>query len=99
MNSKVSIKWASHISYNFSISNGVKQGGILSSHLFAIYLEPLIDEIILSQFGSHDGCQLADVFFYANDITILAPSFAGLNTLIKICKKIFGKISVRVQSC
>ena len=55
--------------------------------MFAIYLEPLINEIISSHFGCHVGSQPANVFAYADDIAILAPSIASLNKLIKICEK------------
>jgi len=35
------IKWGMHLSEPFHVTNGVKQGGVLSPYLFAVYLDPL----------------------------------------------------------
>ena len=40
---KIQVKWNDMLSNQYSISNGVKQGGCLSSTLFTIYLNDLID--------------------------------------------------------
>ena len=65
----------------FSVSNGVRQGGILSPYLFAVYMDDL-SAILLS---SHSGCCIGDQYinhmFYADDLCILAPSPSGLQTL------------------
>jgi len=33
------IKWGKHFSEPFHVSNGFRQGGVLSPYLFAVYLE------------------------------------------------------------
>jgi len=33
------IKWGKHFSEPFHVSNGVRQGGVLSPYLFAVYLD------------------------------------------------------------
>ena len=35
------IKWGKHFSEPFHVSNGVRQGGVLSPYLFAFYLDDL----------------------------------------------------------
>ena len=85
--STLSIKWGSVTSSPIKISNGVKQGGILSPYLFSIYLEPLIDEIIKSNFGCHVGSRPANVFAYADDVAVLSPTVTGLNHIIGLCEK------------
>ena len=43
INQKIRVKWNDVLSKQYSISNGVKQGGCLSPILFSIYLNDLID--------------------------------------------------------
>ena len=42
---KVSIRWGSTISADFTVGNGVRQGGILSPHLFNIYMDELSSKL------------------------------------------------------
>ena len=68
------IRWNNTVTDYCTISNGVKQGGVLSSVLFSIYLDQLISQ--LRHLGM--GCYMHDlptgVFIHADDITLLAPS-------------------------
>ena len=43
INQKIQVKWNNVLSKQYSISNGVKQGGCLSPTLFSFYLNDLID--------------------------------------------------------
>lgn len=38
-NQTMSVRWGNLFSDSFHISNGVRQGGILSSHLFNVYID------------------------------------------------------------
>ena len=62
MNSMYSVCWNGITSDKFSISNGVKQGGVLSSLLFTIYMEPLISKTKLTKLGCHIGNKFAAMF-------------------------------------
>jgi len=39
------IKWDKHFSEPFHVSNGVRQGGVLSPYLFVVYLDHLFNEL------------------------------------------------------
>ena len=69
----------------FSLSNGVKQGGVLSPILFNLYIDKLL--IILKH--AHIGCHMNKIFAgalsYDDDITLLCPSMCGINKMIDIC--------------
>ena len=62
------------------MSNGVKQGGVLSPVLFSIYLDKLIAQLIHLGMGCCMNGLFTGVFIYADDITLLAPSRAS-----KVC--------------
>jgi len=74
-----SVGW--HFSDNFSICNGVRQGGILSPFLFGVY----IDELSLCLQTVKEGCQLSykliNHLLFADDAVVFAPSAKGLQQL------------------
>ena len=45
------VKWGEHISEEFNVGKGVKQGGELSSVLFSLYIDGLFDRLANSQWG------------------------------------------------
>ena len=49
----VCIKWGKCISVFFSISNGVRQGGILSPKLFSVYIDDLSDKLVKCKVGRY----------------------------------------------
>ena len=68
------------------VSNGVRQGGILSPYLFNVYTDDL--SILLDQSGV--GCHyLASLnhLYYADDMVILSPTPFGLQKLLNICSE------------
>lgn len=85
----ICIRWGNAFSTFFKVSNGVRQGGILSPYLFCIYVDDL--SIALNQTGI--GCKINNVIvnhlMYADDLVLIAPSSAGLQKLINTCE-LFG---------
>ena len=91
LDSKCMIQWNSHLSPEFALSNGVKQGGVLSPFLFGIYMDPLLEKIQKSGLGCHIGNSAYNILSYADDVVILAPTVHALNCLLNICKE-YAKI-------
>lgn len=84
-NSKYRVQWNGNKSEYFNISNGVKQGAVLSALLYTIYVEELIDNIHNTKLGCHIGNKCASVFIYADDIIILSPTRQAMQSLLDIC--------------
>ena len=82
---EICIKWGNETSSCFTISNGVRQGGILSPVLFSIYMDDLF--VLLSRSGI--GCHIDDLcinhVFYADDLCLKAPCAIALQELINLC--------------
>ena len=80
------VLWNTCTSDYFIISNGVKQGCVLSPILFSIYKDRLM---ILLKKKSGIGCHLNGTYCgalaYADDFTISCRSRRGLNRLLYIC--------------
>ena len=85
LNNSSCIRWKDATSEYFSLTNGVKQGGVLSPYLFSLYLEPLIDKLTMSGVGCRMGNIMCNVFVYADDVVLLAPSVRALQDLTRIC--------------
>ena len=84
---KMRVRWNTNVSEIFSVSNGVKQGGVLSPLLFSLYLDDLISQLRDLGIGCHMNGLFTGAFIYADDITILAPSCYALKSMLRVCEE------------
>ena len=82
---EVCIRLGTEMSSYFNISNGVRQGGILSPSLFAIYMDDLSSLLNTSRIGCHISNVCINHVFYADDLCLMAPCAIALQELINIC--------------
>ena len=87
---KLRIKWGNELSPEFSVSNGVKQGGVLSPILFCIYIDELLHRLKASGYGCHIGDMFLGALGYADDVTLLAPRLSSLKCMLSVVQK-FGE--------
>ena len=80
------VKWNGVYSFSFSVSTGVRQGGVLSPRFFVLYLDDLFG--ILKRLRV--GCYIMNTFIaaiiYADDICLLAPNRSALQLLLNACQ-------------
>ena len=53
------VRWKTSYSDDIHVSNGVRQGSVLSPVLFAVYLDGLLNDLKDSGVGCYWGCQFA----------------------------------------
>ena len=80
------VKWNNAISRFFSMTAGVRQGGVLSPYLFAVFIDDLVDKIKKLNIGCYISLVCAAIFLYADDIVLLAPTVSGLQQLLQTCE-------------
>uniref|UniRef100_A0A7M5WUY5 Reverse transcriptase domain-containing protein n=1 Tax=Clytia hemisphaerica TaxID=252671 RepID=A0A7M5WUY5_9CNID len=91
LNGTATVVYLSGESKQFTLSQGVRQGAILSPYMYNIYTQELISNIKALQIGTSlpNGLQTC-IIVYADDILLLSPTLRNLQTLIDHCAS-FGK--------
>ena len=97
------VKWGSQFSYFYQLKTGVRQGGVLSPFLFAIFVDVLTDVVDKADIGCRVGSICTAIFMYADDIILLAPSVCALQSLVKLCENEINlldmSINIRKSCC
>ena len=84
---KLRVRFDGQFSDTFNVSNGVKQGGIISPILYCIYIDDLLLELENNGIGCYVGSIFSGAYAYADDITLLAPSVSALRNMLDVCVK------------
>ena len=95
---KLRIKWNDSYSGTFNVSNGVKQGGVLSPLLFTVYMDVLLTRLKESNVGCHIDRKYLGSFAYADDIILLSPSVTGLKAQLKLCSEYASEYSIKFNA-
>ena len=95
---RVSVQWHNIVSSSFFIGNGTKQGGILSPCLFNSYISRLILSLTAMNIGCNIGGAIMNIFAYADDVVLLAPSWFALQQLIKALEQSAFAIDMKCNS-
>ena len=74
-------------SSSFKLTNGTRQGSLLSPVLFSVYLDDLLQELRNLQLGCHIGGYWFGCLGYADDLILLAPNREVLQRMLDICQK------------
>ncbi len=89
----ITINWK--FSSQFSTSNGIRQGGVISPVLFWVCVDTLLKRLEAEGFGRWICNHYFDLVRYADDLKLLSPSTHGLRRMTKISEE-FG-IEYEVQ--
>ena len=81
----VCVKWANQFSEFVKLTAGVRQGGVLSPDLFAIYVDNLLMKLNKCGWGCHIKSFCFNALMYADDLILLSASAQQLRKLIDLC--------------
>ena len=97
-NQTLCVRWGNIYSSTLEVSNGVKQGGVLSPILFNVYIDELLERLKKSGFGCHIGSKFMGAFCYADDCSLLAPSITSLKIMLKVVTQFSKEYNVKFNS-
>ena len=79
------VKWGNVMSSVFTVSKGVRQGGVLSPYLFNVYVDGLSEMLNTCRTGCYSGVSKVNHLMYADYLVLLSPCKIGLSRLLKCC--------------
>ena len=74
-------------SSSFLLTNGTRQGSVLSPVLFSVYLDDLLAELRALQLGCHIGGWWYSALGYADDLILLDPNREVLQKMLVVCER------------
>jgi hypothetical protein len=86
INQKMCVRYNMSESRWFCPTNGVKQGGVLSPTLFAIYIDGMLSQLESCKIGCYVGSKYCGVIGYADDVILLSPTQSAMRKMINICE-------------
>ena len=81
------VKWKDECGERFDIQQGVRQGGILSTHLYKLYINALLDELCSCKAGFCTGPYYFGSPTCADDVVLLANSPEDLQAQLNIVER------------
>ena len=91
---KLQVKWNTTKSHKFNVTNGVRQGGVMSPFLFSVYMDELLITLKNNGVGCHMDNYFVGAFGYADDIILLCPSLSGMREMVKTCEEYASSHSI-----
>jgi hypothetical protein len=82
----------------FKISNGTRQGSVLSPALFSVYVQDLLDELQNLGVGCYIGNTFLGAIAWADDFLLLAPNRAAMQQMLDLAAN-FGQRNNLEFSC
>ena len=64
------IGWVVKVSTHFNMSNGIRQGSLISPLLFSVYLGDLSGNLNIDRIGYHFGGRAMNHLAYAHDLVL-----------------------------
>ena len=84
---RMHIRRENTFSTSFCVSNGVKQGGIISLVLFNVYMDDLSCKLNRSNIRGRIGGKIVNHLSYADDLCLICFSSEGMQKLLNVCSK------------
>ena len=91
------VKWKESISYKVKLTAGVRQGGILSPYLFAVFVDNILVKLNDSSLGCHINRLCYNAVMYADDLLLLALSLRDLQEMVDLCIDEFNQLDLQIN--
>ena len=78
-NQQATVRWSGVLSNSFPVTNGVKQGAVVSPILYCIYIDGLFTRIREKKTGCWVNDAYVGIVRYADVLLLLSPTLNGLH--------------------
>jgi len=92
------VKWGISYSKFFQLLCGVRQGGVLSPFLFAIFVDSIVDRVKATGLGCYLNSVCVSILLFADDIVLSAPSVTALQCLLEVCERELDNIDMLIDA-
>ena len=86
-NQTANVRWNSELSSSFSMTNGCRQGAVLSAIAYCFYCEELFAILKRRRTGCWVLGNYHGIFGYSDDNWLLAPSLSALQDMLATCEE------------
>jgi len=97
-NQLINVRWKHVVTECFYMSNGTRQGSILSPYLFSVYIRCVSDTVRKSLVGCYIGSMACNILLYADDIVLLSPSWHAQQTLLNLCCTVVNSLVMKFNT-
>ena len=92
------IKWNGVRSQQVPLLSGVKQGGILSPLLFALFVDVVLSKLERSGLGCYISYKCYNSFMYADDLILVSSTVTDLQCLFNRCSEILTSLDLPINT-
>ena len=79
------VQWNNKVSQQFPLSNGVKQGAVLSAILYCVYMDDLYKILRRRKYGCWIYGEFYGIVGYSDDLLLISPSLNALKEMLSTC--------------
>ena len=94
----VQVRWGNVLSDPFTVKAGVRQGGILSPFLFAVYIDSLIHKLKCSGHGLYICNVFLGCLLYADDVFLISHCVCVMQKMLDICSCVAEELDMRFNA-
>ena len=84
------VRWGNVKSRQFGVTNGTKQGAVLSPSFWAVYLDDLLKELRRLRLGCYVGGAWVGATIYCDDLLLLSPTRSAMAAMLQVCERYAG---------
>ena len=88
------VRWGNSKSTMFSITNGTRQGSVLSAAVFTTYMDPLLKQLRALGVGCHVAGLFMGALGYCDDLALVAPTRDGMQAMLQVCERFASEVGL-----